>query len=73
LVFVCDLIKTAKKEIILIDNYIDESELTLLSKRQKEVAAILYTKPISKALRLDLEKHHTPYPEIHVKNFFTKP
>lgn len=67
--FMSDLIKKAKKEIILIDNYIDESVLTLLSKRQKDVTAILYTKSISKALQLDLEKHHTQYPEIQVKTF----
>lgn len=67
--FMSDLIKKAKKEVILIDNYIDESVLTLLSKRQKDVTAILYTKSISKALQLDLEKHHTQYPEIQVKSF----
>ncbi len=64
-----DLIKKAKKEIILIDNYIDENVLTLLSKRQKDVTAILYTKSISKALQLDLDKHHTQYPKIQVKSF----
>jgi hypothetical protein len=67
--FVADLIKKAKKEIILIDNYIDESVLTLLSKRQKDVSAILYTRSISKTLQLDLEKHHAQYPEIQVKTF----
>jgi len=67
--FVADLIKKAKNEIILIDNYIDESVLTLLSKRQKDVSAILYTRSISKTLQLDLEKHHAQYPEIQVKTF----
>lgn len=67
--FVANLIKKAKKEIILIDNYIDESVLNLLSKRQKDVTAILYTKSISKALQLDLDKHHSQYPEIQVKTF----
>jgi hypothetical protein len=67
--FVSDLIKRAKKEIILIDNYIDESVLTLLSKRQKDVTATIYTKSISKTLQLDLDKHHAQYPEIHVKTF----
>ena len=67
--FVADLIKKAKKEIILIDNYIDESVLTLLSKRQKNVTATIYTRSISKTLQLDLDKHHAQYPEIQVKTF----
>jgi hypothetical protein len=67
--FVSDLIKRAKKEIILIDNYIDESVLTLLSKRQKDVTATIYTKSISKTFQLDLDKHHAQYPEIQVKTF----
>jgi hypothetical protein len=67
--FVSDLIKNAKKEIILIDNYIDESVLTLLSKRQKDVTATIYTKSIFKTLQLDLDKHHAQYPEIQVKTF----
>lgn len=67
--FVAGLIKKAQKEILLIDNYIDESVLTLLSKRKKEVKAIIYTKSISKALQLDLEKHNAQYPEIQVKTF----
>ncbi|OOG78636.1 ORF6N domain-containing protein [Algoriphagus sp. A40] len=66
--FVAGLIKNAKKEIILIDNYVDESVLTLLSKRHKGVKAIIYTKSITKAFQLDLEKHHAQYPEIEVKS-----
>lgn len=68
-VFVTDLIKKAQKEIILIDNYVDESVLTLLTKRAKEVQATIYTKSISKAFQLDLEKHHAQYPKIQVKTF----
>ncbi|SMD46370.1 ORF6N domain-containing protein [Aquiflexum balticum DSM 16537] len=67
--FVSDLIKRAKKEIILIDNYIDESVLTLLSKRQKDVTATIYTKSISKTFQLDLDKHHAQYPELQVRTF----
>ncbi len=67
--FVADLIKKAQKEIILIDNYVDESVLTLLTKRAKEVQATIYTKSISKSFQLDLEKHHAQYPEIQVKTF----
>lgn len=66
---VAELIKKAKKEIIVIDNYIDDSVLTLLSKRTKNVDATIYTKTISKALKLDLEKHNAQYPAIDVKAF----
>lgn len=68
-VFVSDLIKKAQKELILIDNYIDESVLTLLTKRRGGVQATLYTKSISKSLQLDLEKHNAQYPEITLKTF----
>lgn len=66
---VAELIKKAGEEIILIDNYIDDSVLTLLSKRNGNVSAIIYTKNISKALKLDLEKHNAQYPAIEVKPF----
>ena len=46
--FVCDLIKSAKKRIILIDNYVDETVLTLLDKRENGVSAIIYTQQISR-------------------------
>ncbi len=68
-VFVSDIIKSAKKSIVLIDNYIDESVLTLLSKRQKDVSATIFTKSISKQLELDIKKHNQQYPEIEVKVF----
>ncbi|MDD2636450.1 MAG: RhuM family protein [Bacteroidales bacterium] len=68
-VLACDIIKTAKKSIILIDNYIDESVLTLLTKRQKNVSATIYTKTISKQLKLDLKKHNQQYPPIEVRAF----
>ncbi len=66
---VSDLIRKAKSELLLIDNYLDESVLTLLSKRQAGVKVILYTKSISKTLQLDLEKHKAQYLEIEVKAF----
>lgn len=66
-VFVCDIIKSAKKSIILIDNYIDETVLTLLSKRQSDVKATIYTKT-SKQLALDVKKHNQQYPKIIIKN-----
>jgi phage regulator Rha-like protein len=62
-----DIIKTAKTSIILIDNYIDETVLTLLSKRNANVTANIYTQKISQQLTLDLEKHKQQYPEITVK------
>lgn len=65
--FACDLIRKAKKSLILIDNYVDDSVLTLLSKRTNGVSAAIYTKSISKQLRLDLEKHNEQYPLIDAK------
>jgi len=66
-VFVSDLIKSAKKDIILIDNYVDESVLTLLTKRSENVIATIYTQKINKQLQLDLQKHNSQYPEIFIK------
>src|SRR3989339_1041756 len=67
--FVSDLIKSAKESIVLIDNYIDESVLTLLSKRDVNVKATIYTKNITKQLELDLQKHNAQYPNIRLKKF----
>lgn len=67
--FVADLIKKAEKSIILIDNYVDETVLTLLSKRKTGVTATIYTKKISKQLQLDLTKHNAQYPIITIKTF----
>ncbi|MCX6188750.1 MAG: ORF6N domain-containing protein [Bacteroidetes bacterium] len=65
--FVADIIKKAEKSIIIIDNYIDETILTLLTKRKKAVEATIYTKQISKQLQLDLKKHNEQYPAIEIK------
>ena len=65
--FVADLVKIAKNEIILIDNYIDESVLALLSKRAINVNVTIYTKQINRALQLDLEKHNSQFPHIEIK------
>lgn len=67
--FVSGLIKSAKKSIILIDNYVDESVLTLLSKKNKSVEATIYTAAISSQLKLDLKKFNSQYPIISVKTF----
>lgn len=68
-VFVADLVKKATSSILLIDNYVDDSVLTLLSKRNKNVTATIYTKTISKQLKLDLKKHNSQYPEIKLMEF----
>lgn len=68
-VFVADIIKSAKTSIKLIDNYIDETVLTLLSKRASTCRATIYTKTINKQLQLDLKKHNEQYPHMEIKKF----
>jgi len=65
-VFVSDLIRQAKKAIILIDNYVDDSVLLILSKRQASVSAHIHTKHISSTLQLDLTKHNAQYDPINI-------
>ena len=67
-VFVTDLIKSAKKSIVLIDNYIDETVLTLFSKNQK-IEVTIFTKNISKQLKLDVKKYNAQYKPISIKHF----
>jgi hypothetical protein len=66
-VFAADLIKQAQKEIILIDNYVDESVLNLLTKRKRGVTVTLYTKSISKTLAQDLKKHNSQYSPVTIE------
>lgn len=66
-IFVTDLIKSAKKSIILIDNYIDETVLTMLAKRGKNVTASILTNSVSKTLQLDIDKHNSQYPLIKIE------
>lgn len=66
-VFVADLIKSAKKRIVLIDNNIDESVLLMLSKRSKKVKATIVTRSIPKALQLDINKQNEQYPPIEIQ------
>ncbi|MDR2146354.1 MAG: virulence RhuM family protein [Tannerella sp.] len=66
-IFVADLVKLAKESIVLIDNYIDETVLLLLSKRQTKVSAEIYTGKISAQLRLDLTKHNAQYKAIQIR------
>jgi len=67
-VFIANLIKSAKKEIKLIDNYIDESVLTLFSKN-RDIKVTIYTQKVSKQLKLDLEKYNSQYNPIEIKKF----
>ena len=64
--FVSDLVRSAHKDIILIDNYVDESVLTLLDKRQKSANAAIYTGHISRQLQLDIQRHNAQYLPIEV-------
>jgi len=66
-VFASDIIRSAKQSICLIDNYIDDTVLTLLCKRQDNVSATVYTKTISKRLKLDLDKHNAQYPFVEIR------
>jgi hypothetical protein len=67
--FVSDIIKSATKSIVLIDNYVDESVLLLMSKRNTNVDATIYTANVSAQLKLDLKKFNAQYPEVQVKTF----
>jgi hypothetical protein len=67
--FACDLVRSAKKRIVLLDNYVDDTVLTLLDKRKKDVEAEIYTKTISKQLSLDIAKHNAQYRPITVTPF----
>ena len=67
--FVADRIRKAKSRIVLIDNYVDDTFLTILDKRASGVAATIYTMQISKAFKLDIDKHNAQYPAIDVKVF----
>ena len=67
--FVSELVKGAKQRIILIDNYVDETVLTLLDKRGKNVSATIYTQQVSRQFRLDVDRHNSQYPPIEVDVF----
>ena len=65
----CDLIRSAKNRIIIVDNYIDDSVFRQLDKRATGVSATIYTPSISRTLRQDLERHNAQYAPIEVKTF----
>lgn len=67
--FVADIIRKAQTSIELIDNYVDDTVLTLFSKRRKNVSVIIYTKNISKQLALDLTKFNAQYEPVTIEEF----
>ncbi len=67
--FVSDLIRSAKRRIVLIDNYVDDTVLQMLDKRQDNVSACIYTKVITANFRLDIERHNQQYRPISVHEF----
>lgn len=67
--FICNLIRSAKTLLILIDNYIDDAVLTMLDKRETGVSATIYTQNITPQLQLDLDKHNAQYTPIEIKPF----
>lgn len=69
--FVCDLVKSARKSIVLFDNYIDESVLTLFGKREKSVPVVIYTDKITPQLELDIKRFNAQYSPVKVK-LYTK-
>ena len=67
--FVAEMVRNAKRRIVLIDNYIDDTILTILSKREAGVEAVIYTGKISKQLQLDIDKHNAQYAPVEVRIF----
>ncbi|MDR0603545.1 MAG: virulence RhuM family protein [Bacteroidales bacterium] len=68
-VFAANLIKSAKKTIVLIDNYVDESVLIMLSKRTSGVKATIYTGTVTTQFNLDLSKYNSQYPKVDIKQY----
>lgn len=68
---IADIIRSAKANIILIDNYVDDTTLKHLAKRKEGVKAIIYTKTIANILRQDVDKHNRQYPKIELKKLTT--
>lgn len=67
--FATDLIRSAKTSLLLIDNYVDESVLLMLSKRNAGVKADIYTQAVSRQLQLDVQKHNSQYPPIGIHTY----
>lgn len=67
--FATDLIKSANHSLVLIDNYVNETTLLMLSKRKEGVNVTIYTQRINPQLQLDLEKHNAQYPAIDIRTY----
>ena len=67
--FVCDLIRSAKHRIVLIDNYVDDTVLQMLDKREQNVSATIYTKNLTPQLQLDIQRHNAQYAPIAIQSF----
>lgn len=67
--YISNLVRKAKKSIVLVDNYVDDTVLTLLDKRKDGVSATIYTQNISQQLRLDIARHNAQYAIIDVQSF----
>lgn len=67
--FIIDIFIKANEQIILIDNYVDKTVLTMLNNRKQNVKATIYTHKINEELQLDLEKNNAQYPSIVIKEF----
>lgn len=67
--FATNLIRSAKERIIVIDNYVDENTLMMLSKRNEGVEATIYTAKLTAPLQLDLQRHNTQYPPIAIREY----
>lgn len=67
--FAADLIRSAEKSILLIDNYVDESVLLMLSKRKAGVTADIHTQAVGNQLKLDLQKHNSQYAPIKIHTY----
>ena len=67
--FDTDLVKSARRSIVLIDNYVDETVLLMLSKRSVGVSATIYTQRITQQLQLDLDRHNSQYPPIDIRTY----
>lgn len=67
--FATDLVKSARRSIVFIDNYVDETVLLMLSKRSVGVSATIYTQRITQQLQLDLDRHNSQYPPIDIRTY----
>ena len=65
-VHICNLIRQAKQSVVLVDNYIDETSLIMLDKRDEGISATIYTRQLSQQQRLDIQRHNQQYPPISI-------